>query len=84
MLRSPLFLEFFLCYPHPVNKKTTRKLVMTTRKSFSIRWLLAAVCDRKPESPVIEVEHIQSGSSRRVSSLEEARQWMQEANELRE
>ncbi len=57
---------------------------MIIRKSFFIRWLLFTGNDRKPERSVIEVEHIQSGCKQRVSSLEEAKQWMQDANELRE
>lgn len=31
----------------------------------------------KEEKPVIDIEHIQSGNNRRVSSLEEANLWMQ-------
>jgi len=56
---------------------------MKIRKSFFIRWLLITGDDLEPERSVIEVEHIQSGSNRRVSSLEEASQWMQDANEER-
>ncbi|HMS40069.1 MAG TPA: hypothetical protein PKE69_07590 [Pyrinomonadaceae bacterium] len=55
------------------------KIFMITRKSFFIRWLLFSK-DEKPqeEHSVIEIEHIQSGSSQRVSSLEEAGQWMRD------
>jgi len=52
---------------------------MITRKSFFVRWLLF----RDEEAPqeeksVIDIEHIQSGSSQRVSNLEEANLWMRE------
>lgn len=56
---------------------------MITRKSFYIRWLLITDDDRQTEHSVIEVEHIQSGSNRRVSSLEEVSQWMRDASETR-
>ncbi|MGI8639470.1 MAG: hypothetical protein ACR2MG_05890 [Pyrinomonadaceae bacterium] len=56
---------------------------MIIRKSFFIRWLLATGSDRKPERSVIEIQHIQSGCKQRVSSLEEAAQWMRDANEER-
>jgi hypothetical protein len=52
---------------------------MITRKSFFIRWLLFSKDDKpQEEQSVIDIEHIQSGSSQRVSSLEEASQWMQD------
>ena len=56
---------------------------MITRKSFFIRWLLFSGDEKHEERSVIEIEHIQSGSSQRVSSLEEASQWMRDANETR-
>ena len=52
---------------------------MITRKSFFIRWLLFSNDDKpQEEHSVIDIEHIQSGSSQRGSSLEEASQWMQD------
>lgn len=52
---------------------------MVTRKSFFIRWLLFRdEEDQQEEKSVIDIEHIQSGSNQRVSSLEEASQWMRE------
>jgi hypothetical protein len=52
---------------------------MITRKSFFIRWLLYSKDDKQQEEhSVIDIEHIQSGESQRVSSLEEASQWMQD------
>ena len=52
---------------------------MMTRKSFFIRWLLVRDEEMpQKEKSVIDIEHIQSGDSRRVSSLEEANQWMRE------
>lgn len=56
---------------------------MKIRKSFYIRWLLSTGDDRQPERSVIEIEHIQSGCNGRVSSLEEANQWMRDAKEAR-
>lgn len=52
---------------------------MKMRKSFFIRWLLVRD-DEQPneEKSVIDIEHIQSGSNQRVSSLEEANLWMRE------
>lgn len=51
---------------------------MITRKSFFIRWLTVSDDDKpQNERSVIDIEHIQSGDSRRVSSLEEAHLWMQ-------
>lgn len=52
---------------------------MKTRKSFFIRWLLFRDEDiLQEERSVIDIEHIQSGASRRLSSLEEANLWMSE------
>lgn len=52
---------------------------MITRKSFFIRWLLFRdEKDEQEEKSVIDVEHIQSGDSQRVTNLEEAALWMQE------
>jgi hypothetical protein len=52
---------------------------MITRKSFFIRWLLFRdEKDEQEEKSVIDVEHIQSGVSQRVTNLEEAALWMQE------
>ena len=60
-------------------KLSPKKLFMTTRKSFFIRWLLVRDEETQlEEKSVIDIEHIQSGDSRRVSSLEEANQWMRE------
>lgn len=52
---------------------------MITRKSFFIRWLLFRD-EKEPqmEKSVIDIEHIQSGNSQRVSTLDEASLWMQE------
>ena len=55
------------------------RFFMITRKSFFIRWLLFSKDDKpQEEQSVIDIEHIQSGESQRVSSLEEASQWMQD------
>ena len=54
---------------------------MIIRNSFYIRWLLITDDDRKKERSVIDIEHIQSGNNQRVSSLEEAKQWMKDANQ---
>jgi len=52
---------------------------MITRKSFFIRWLLFRdEKEEQKEKSVIDIEHIQSGNSQRVSNLEEASLWMQE------
>ena len=51
---------------------------MITRKSFFIRWLLLKDDEKHEERSVIDIEHIQSGNNRRVSSLEEANLWMRE------
>lgn len=52
---------------------------MITRKSFFIRWLTVSSDDKTQEKrSVIEIRHIQSGATRRVSSPEEASQWMRE------
>jgi len=54
---------------------------MITRKSFFIRWLLFRDEEQQQEEQsVIDIEHIQSGNNRRVSSLEEASLWMREIN----
>jgi hypothetical protein len=55
---------------------------MKVCKSFFIRWILFTN-DEKPqeEKSVIDIEHIQSGASRRVSSLEEVSQWMRNIEE---
>jgi len=62
-------------------KKPREKLFMIIRKSFFIRWLLYTEDEQQQERSVIDIEHIQSGSNRRVSSLEEAGQWMKDAKE---
>lgn len=55
------------------------KLSMKTRKSFFIRWLLFRDEEQpQEEQSVIDIQHIQSGNNRRVSSLEEANLWMRE------
>ncbi|MEZ5308911.1 MAG: hypothetical protein R2684_17330 [Pyrinomonadaceae bacterium] len=52
---------------------------MITRKSFFIRWLLVRDREReREEQSVIDIEHIQSGTSCRLSSLEEATDWMRD------
>lgn len=52
---------------------------MITRKSFFIRWLLVRDEEKQQdEKSVIDIEHIQSGDTRRVSTLEEANLWMRE------
>lgn len=53
---------------------------MLIRKSFLIRWLLYTEEEKHEERSVIDIEHIQSGNNRRVSSLEEANQWMRDVN----
>ena len=58
---------------------------MITRKSFFIRWLLFRdEKEEQKEKSVIDIEHIQSGNSQRVSNLEEASLWMQEVQAERE
>jgi hypothetical protein len=53
---------------------------MITRKSFFVRWIIVSSDDKaQQEHSVIDIEHIQNGSSRRVSSLEEAAEWMRDA-----
>ena len=52
---------------------------MKIRKSFFIRWLLSV--DQLQERSVIEIEHIQSGDRQRVSTLEEASEWMKKIAE---
>lgn len=48
---------------------------MKKRKTFLVRWLL--MVDREQiERSVIDIEHIQSGEKQRVSTIEEAAQWM--------
>lgn len=55
------------------------EVFMITRKSFFIRWLLFRdEQEEQEEKSVIDIEHIQSGESQRVSNLEEASLWMQE------
>lgn len=52
---------------------------MITRKSFFIRWLTVSNDDKpQDEHSVIDIKHIQSGASQRVSSPEEANLWMRE------
>ena len=57
---------------------------MIIRKSFLIRWLLYTEDEQHKEHSVINIEHIQTGYNGRVSSLEEASQWMRDANEEKE
>lgn len=57
---------------------------MIIRKSFLIRWLLYTGDEQHKERSVIDIEHIQSGCNGRVSSLEEASQWMKDAKEEKE
>lgn len=52
---------------------------MIIRKSFLIRWLLNTGDEQQPEHSVIDIKHIQTGSSGRVTCLEEANQWMKDA-----
>ena len=52
---------------------------MITRNSFFIRWLsVRDEAQQQEEHSVIDIEHIQSGTNCRVSSLEEANLWMRE------
>lgn len=61
------------------------EVFMITRKSFFIRWLLFRdEKEEQKEKSVIDIEHIQSGNSQRVSNLEEASLWMQEVQAERE
>ena len=55
---------------------------MKTRKSFFIRWL-RTFDSNKNELSVIDVEHIQSGDTWRVSSIEEAAETMKKVNSFR-
>lgn len=52
---------------------------MKTRRSFFIRWL-KTFDSSKNELSVIDVEHIQSGETWRVSSIEEAAETMRKAD----
>lgn len=54
---------------------------MIIRKSFLIRWLLYTEEAKDEERSVIDIEHIQSGNNQRVSSLEEANQWMRDVKD---
>lgn len=49
---------------------------MRTRKSFVIRWLKTVDANLQDERSVIDVEHVQSGNTWRVSSIEEAAETM--------
>lgn len=51
------------------------------RRSFVIRWILSPHDEKQPESSVIDVEHIQTGNHRRVTSLVEANAWMTEVTD---
>ena len=51
---------------------------MKILNSFFIRWLRSTADDGQKEISVIDIEHIQSGSSNRVSKIEEAEQWMKD------
>ena len=51
---------------------------MKIRKSFFIRWLTATDKSQNQHS-VIDIEYVQTGDKRRVSSLEEAGEWMKSA-----
>lgn len=48
---------------------------MRTRKSFFIRWLKTLDPDKKQIS-IIDVEHVQSGETWRVTSIEDAAEMM--------
>ena len=74
-----VFWKFWKLFSFCSQNTPQRKLSMIIRKSFFIRWLLFTGDDREQERSVIEIKHIQSGCSRRVSTLEEAKQWMNEA-----
>lgn len=55
---------------------------MKIRKSFYLRWLLSkSGGEQQTERSIIDIEHIQSGETQRVSTLEEANEWMKSANE---
>ena len=70
-------MEVFAVILNPVHRTFPLKRIMKIRKSFFIRWLLVRD-EEKQEKSVVDIEHIQSGDSQRVSSLEEANQWMRE------
>ena len=54
---------------------------MKIRKSFFIRWLMSAADERQEDRSVIDIEHIQTGDRQRVSTMEEAGEWMKTAGE---
>lgn len=54
---------------------------MKIRKSFFIRWLLSVDEQKQSRRSVIDIEHVQTGDKHRVSTLEEASQWMESAGE---
>ena len=67
-------MEVFVCILFG-KVKPEETFLMKIRKSFLIRWLMS-VDKHQEEHSVIDVEHIQSGHKHRVSSLEEASEWM--------
>lgn len=72
-------MEVFFIIFIAFTKYSRTKLVMKIRKSFFIRWLLVRDEEQlQDEQSVIDIEHIRSGTNRRVSSLEETNLWMRE------
>ncbi len=51
---------------------------MKKTRSFFTRWLTTLDKERQEHS-VIDVEHVQSGDKWRVSTIEEANEWMKNA-----
>ena len=54
---------------------------MKIRKSFIIRWLFSVDEKQHLERSVIDIEYIQTGAKQRVSTLEEAAEWMRKTDE---
>ena len=54
---------------------------MKIRKSFFIRWLLSIDEQKQSRRSVIDIEHVQTGDRHRVSTLEEATEWINKVGE---
>lgn len=57
---------------------------MKIRKSFFIRWFLSVDEQKQSRRSVIDIEHVQTGDKHRVSTLEEAGEWMSKVGEAPE
>jgi hypothetical protein len=54
---------------------------MKIKKSFFIRWLMTRD-NTQNEKFVFDIEHVQSGDKHRVSSFDEAQEWMKQAGTM--